>query len=100
MRCDLENQIRGLLETFGLVVGKAPGRLAERAREIVADELADEPEFVSLVESLLAMRADVVERIAGPDARLRARARTTPVCRRFMTVPLRGLLAAFPPGIE
>lgn len=94
MRCDLENEIRGLLETFGLMVGKAPGRLAKRAHQIVTDELADKPAFASLVESLLAMRADVVERIAGLDAKLRARARTTPVCRRFMTVPGVGPITA------
>ncbi|MDF1587000.1 IS110 family transposase, partial [Marinimicrococcus flavescens] len=41
MRCDLENQIRGLLKTFGLVVGKAPSRLAKRAHEIIVDELAN-----------------------------------------------------------
>lgn len=87
MRCDLENQIRGVLKTFGLVIGKAPSRLVKRAHELVADELAEKPDFASLVESLLAMRADVVERIAAIDAKLRARARTTPVCRRFMTVP-------------
>jgi transposase len=94
MRCDLENQIRGLLKTFGLVVGKAPSRLAKRAHEIVADELTDKPEFASLVENLLAMRADVVERIAELDTKLRARAKTTPVCRRFMTVPGVGPITA------
>lgn len=94
MRCDLENQIRGLLKTFGLVVGKAPSRLAKRAHEIIVDELANKPEFASLVESLLAMRADVVERIAELDTKLRARAKTTPVCRRFMTVPGVGPITA------
>ena len=72
----------------------APSRLAERAHEIVAYEPADRPEFASLVETLLAMRADVIERIAGLDAELRARARTTPVCRRFMTVPGVGPITA------
>jgi len=94
MRCDLENQIRGVLKTFGLVVGKSPSRLVKRAHELVADELAEKPDFASLVESLLAMRADVVERIAAIDAKLRARARTTPVCRRFMTVPGVGPITA------
>jgi len=54
MRCDLENQIRGVLKTFGLVVGKSPSRLVKRAYELVADELAEKPDFASLVESLLA----------------------------------------------
>jgi len=94
MRCDLENQIRGVLKTFGLIVGKSPSRLVKRAHELVADELAEKPDFASLVESLLAMRADVVERIAAIDAKLRARARTTPVCRRFMTVPGVGPITA------
>jgi transposase len=94
MRCDLENQIRGVLKTFGLVVGKAPSRLVKRAHEIVADELAERPDLARLVESLLAMRASIVARIAALDAKLRARARTTPVCRRFMTVPGVGPITA------
>ena len=87
MRCDLGNQIRGVLKTFGLVVGKAPSRLVKRAHEIVADGLAAKPELASLVASLLAMRASIVERIDALDSRLRARAKTSPVCRRFVTVP-------------
>ena len=94
MRCDLENQIRGVLKTFGLVIGKAPSRLVKRAHEIVADELATKPELASLVESLLAMRASVVERIEALDGRLRVRAKTTPVCRRFITVPGIGPITA------
>jgi transposase len=94
MRCDLENQIRGVLKIFGLVVGKAPSRLVKRAHEIVADELAAKPELASLVTSLLAMRESIVERIEELDARLRARARTSPICRRFMTVPGVGPLTA------
>jgi transposase len=94
MRCDLENQIRGVLKIFGLVVGKAPSRLVKRAHEIVADALCAKPELASLVESLLAMRASIVERIAELDARLRARAKASPVCRRFMTVPGIGPLTA------
>jgi transposase len=83
-----------VLKTFGLVVGKSPSRLVKRAYELVADELAEKPDFANLVENLLAMRADVVERIAAIDAKLRARARTTPVCRRFMTVPGVGPITA------
>jgi hypothetical protein len=40
-------------ETFGLVVGKSPSRLVKRAYELVADELAEKPDFASLVENLL-----------------------------------------------
>ena len=94
MRCDVENQIRGVLKTFGLIIGKAPSRLVKRAHEIVADELATKPELASLVESLLAMRASIVDRIEALDYRLRARAKTTPVCRRFITVPGVGPITA------
>ena len=94
MRCDLESQIRGVLKTFGPGIGKAPSRLVKRAREIVADELAAKPELASLVGSLLAMRARVVERIGGLDGRLRARAKTTLVCRRLITVPGGGPITA------
>jgi len=65
MRCDLENQIRGVLKTFGLVVGKSPSRLVKRAYELVADELAEKPDFASLVESLLPRSAN--GRTAGED---------------------------------
>ena len=94
MRCDLENQIRGILKTFGLVVGKAPSRLVKRAHEIIADELATKPELATLVASLLGMRTSVVERIEALDRRLRTRARTTPVCRRLITVPGVGSITA------
>jgi transposase len=94
MRCDVENQIRGVLKIFGLVVGKAPSRLAKRAAEIVGDELAAKPELSNLVQSLLAMRASIVERIEELDARLRTRAKASPVCRRFMTVPGVGPITA------
>lgn len=67
MRCDLENQIRGVLQTYGLIVGKAPRRLVKRADEIVAEELVAKPELAGQVESLLAMRASVAERIAAID---------------------------------
>ena len=72
---------------LGLVIGKAPSRLVKRAHEIVADELAAKPELATLAATLLGMRASVVERIEALDRRLRARARTTPVCRRLVTVP-------------
>lgn len=94
MRCDLENQIRGVLKTFGLVIGKAPSRLVKRAHEIIADELSTKPALASLVESLLAMRSSVVERIEALDRGLRGRARTTPVCRRLITVPGVGPITA------
>jgi transposase len=94
MRCDLENQIRGVLKIFGLVIGKAPSRLARRAAEIADDELAAKPELASLVRTLLAMRSAVLEHIGELDADLRARAKTSLVCRRFMTVPGVGPITA------
>jgi transposase len=64
------------------------------APEIVTDELAAKPEFASLVESLLAMRASIADRIEALDGRLRAWARCTPLCRRFITVPGVGPITA------
>ena len=55
-RCDVDNQIRGLLKTFGILVGKAPGGLRKRAAEIAGDELANQPELAQLVRMLLALR--------------------------------------------
>jgi hypothetical protein len=80
------SQLRGLLKTLGLVAGKAAIRSAKRAHETVVDALADKPGLASAGKSRPAMRAYGVERSAGLDAEFRARARTTPVCRGFMTV--------------
>ena len=85
-RCEIDNQIRNLLKTFGILIGKAPGGLRKRAAKITGDELAHQPELAQLVRMLLALRAKLCDQIADPDRQLSRQARANPVCRRFMTV--------------
>lgn len=58
MRVKLENEIRGLLKTFGIMFGKRVGGFKRRAEEIITGELAVAPELLSIFEAL--MQADVM----------------------------------------
>jgi transposase len=90
-RCALENQIRGLLKTFGLVLGKAGRRRFEvRLREL----LAAEPRLGRLVTPLLEVRRSLVEQIQTYDRCLVAIARRHAVVRRLMSVPGVGAVTA------
>jgi transposase len=91
MRRDLENQIRGILKTFGLKLGQVGGRqFAARLSEVVAAE----PALASVIEPLLAVREAVAERIAALETRLVADAGANPTCRLLMTVPGVGAVTA------
>jgi transposase len=59
MRGDIANQIRGLLKTFGVILGKPAGGFRRRAAEVTAADLAESPELARLVETLLAARDEV-----------------------------------------
>lgn len=87
MRGDIANQIRGLLKTFGVVMGKPAGGFRKRAAEVTAADLADSPELARLVETLLAARDEVSKRIAILDREVARAARANEACRRFMTAP-------------
>ena len=87
MRGDIANQIRGLLKTFGVIVGKPAGGFRRRLEEVTAADLAESPELARLVETLLAARDEVSGRIAALDREVMRAARANEVCRRFMTAP-------------
>jgi transposase len=53
IRVKLENEIRGLLRTFGIVFGKAAGGFSRRADELVAGELEASPPMRERVQTLL-----------------------------------------------
>ncbi|MEH2474178.1 AraC-like DNA-binding protein [Nitrobacteraceae bacterium AZCC 2161] len=55
-RVKLENEIRGLLRTFGVLFGKASGGFALRAEEIVAGELDASAPMRVIVETLMQAR--------------------------------------------
>lgn len=87
MRGDIANQIRGLLKTFGVILGKPPGGFRKRASEVTAADLAESPELARLVETLLATRDEVSRRVAALDREVMRAARANEACKRLMTAP-------------
>jgi transposase len=85
------NLIRGLLKTFGLLVGQAGGgRFALRVRELIADH----PALVAIVEPLLTVWQTLREQVADLDRQVRVRAREDARVRRLMTAPGVGVVVA------
>ncbi|USQ74213.1 IS110 family transposase (plasmid) [Roseomonas mucosa] len=87
MRGDIANQIRGLLKTFGVIMGKPKGGFRKKAGEVTVADLAESPELARLVETLLAARDEVSRRITTLDREIMRVARANEACRRFMTAP-------------
>jgi len=93
-RVKLENEVRGLLRTFGVIFGKATGGFARRADEIVTGELDASPILQLVVESLMQARAAVLERIKALDRQVLAAAKSSSTARLFMTAPGVGAITA------
>jgi len=90
-RRDLENQMRGLLKPFGLLVGKVRGKGFEgRVRELIADA----PAMAEVIDALLLARRTLCTQVARLDVRVRMLAQTITPCRRLMTVPGVGPITA------
>ncbi len=90
-RRDLENQMRGLLKPFGLLVGKVRGKGFEgRVRELIADA----PAMAEVIDALLLARRALCAQVARLDVRVRMLAQTITPCRRLMTVPGVGPITA------
>jgi transposase len=94
IRVKLENQIRGLLRTFGVLFGKAVGGFTRRAMEIVSGELEAAPEMRLIVDTLLQARTAILERIKVLDQRVMAAAKHHSTARLFMTAPGVGAITA------
>jgi len=94
MRVKLENEIRGLLKSFGIMFGKRVGGFKRRAEEIIEGELALAPELVPIFEALMQARRDILARIAALDSRIRATAKRHATVRLLMTAPGVGIIAA------
>jgi transposase len=91
MRRDVENQLRGLLKSFGRLMGAARGAaFVVRARELVLGE----PVLAGVVEPLLRVREQLVREVEALEAKLVAEAKADPVCRRLTTVPGVGPITA------
>jgi transposase len=94
IRVKLENEIRGLLRTFGVLFGKKVGGFSQRADEIIAGELEASPEMRLIVQTLMSARAAIMEKIKVLDRQLTAVAKAHPAARLFMTAPGVGVITA------
>lgn len=97
---DLENHIRGALRAFGLLVGPiSRGRFEARVRELL--DHAD-PVFMKTIETMLEVRQAVYEGYDKLHRILLQVVQHDTVCRRLMTVPGVGPVAAlsFKVGVD
>ena len=84
MRVRIDNQLRGILKTFGLVIGKCSrGQLGQRAQELSEGC----PGIESIVASMVAVRDSLIEQITVCDRAIRQLAKKDPAAQRLMTVP-------------
>ena len=88
---DIENAIGGIARSFGFKVGAAAGRLFEVR---VRHQLKDDPEVASLIEPLFEIRRFLRAQFEVLDKRMRTAAAADPICRRLMTAPGIGPIAA------
>lgn len=87
----VENQMRGLLKTFGLLVGKvSEKRFEARVRELIAGD----PVLAGIFEPLLAVRAVVWRELDAMTRRVIALARVSPPARLLMGMPGVGSITA------
>lgn len=84
LRRDLENQMRGLLKSLGLIVGKVGVRLLPRR---IGSLLHEAPHLRPLIEPLVLAHAALLAQIAKYDAHVREIAKADETVRRLMTVP-------------
>jgi transposase len=94
VRVKLENEIRGLLRTFGVLFGKAAGGFAHRAHEIIAGELDASPPMRIVVETLMQARVAILDQVKVLDRQVLAIARTNATARLFMSAPGVGAITA------
>jgi transposase len=90
-RVDLENQLRGLLKGYGLVVGRVGQKgFGPRVEELIGDE----PALQAVIGPLLAVRAVLRRQIAALHKQALSQAQGDPVTRRLMTLPGVGAITA------
>ena len=84
MRVEIDGQIRGILKTFGLVVGSGnKGAFAQRARMLAQDH----PVLSALIDKLIEVREVAVAKVAALDKEIRRFVRDDLTLRRFIAVP-------------
>ena len=99
MRRDLENQLRGLFKTFGLVIGRANGSVFLNRAQLVS---AEAPELEAIAAPLLAARVAVDHERLALERQIKWLAKENKQTRAFMTVPGIGPMTAlaFLSGID
>jgi transposase len=91
MSLALENQIRGILKTFGLIAPKGGGGLFERnVRRLITEDA----EIAAVITPLLQARDMARNKCAALDHRLIKSVRGDPTCRMLMTMPGIGPITA------
>lgn len=90
-RCELENQLRGLLKNFGLRPGGTKGRAFEQSVQALA---ARHAVLKDIVGPLLAAWRSLLQQTAILTSAVQQRTRNSAVCRRLMTMPGVGPLTA------
>ena len=84
MRVRIDNQLRGILKTFGLVIGTCGhGQIGQRAQELAEGH----PGIDCVVASMVAVRDSLLKQAAVFDRAIRRLARTADTAQRLMTVP-------------
>ncbi len=94
MRVRLENEVRGLLKTFGVMFGKRVGGFKRRAEEIISGEPSVAPELVPIFEALIKARRDILARIKALDSQIRTVVRRHKPVQLLMTAPGVGPITA------
>jgi transposase len=84
LRRDLENQMRGLLKSLGLIIGKSGVRVLPSR---IAALLRDAPHLRSLIDPLMTTHSTLAGQIATYDLQVRELAKTDQTIGRLMTVP-------------
>ena len=93
-RVKIENEIRGLLRTFGILFGKVVGDLRAAPIKSLQGELDASPMMRAVISSLARARAAMLERIKELDRQVLAAARADATVRLFMSVPGVGPMTA------
>jgi transposase len=91
MRTGLSNQIRGLLKTFGVVLGAGKNRKFDR---LVQSDTPSAAGIRSVITTLLETWRHLGKQIREIDKSLARIVRADPVCRLLMTAPGVGILTA------
>jgi transposase len=93
MRTNAMNQIRGILKTFGVVLGKGKG--SGRAFEQQVQQIARRGGVLGdTLRALLTVRRSLGEQILMLDRRVSAFSKDNAACRHLMTAPGVGMLTA------